>query len=501
MSVPASPLSFSPDDEITGSGNILAGDSRGGEADVGGFARHKNKKSHRKQFDQNSLASAADFAAMQSNAMNFGSVDDLPDFQMSTTDFNNIDFNPGDLPKKLQISTSNSMAKYNASDLEAVLKMEMNSSSAPDSTASGFLPQIPQQPSIEAIPTVDIDGLDGLPVIVPSASSLDQLDNEISLEQVCEICRQKVETEGLFINGLYYHKSCAKCGVCGAQIEPPKAGYIRDVLCCLECASKNSKELKKCFACNELLDGTQPHFKIDKNIFIHNNCLCCFECNKTIMKGQEKILDKNILCRRCFSVIKERVCIVCKKPIVGYFVKCHKRFYHSEHFKCSQCQKVLHGNNYIIHHNKLFCQKHGQYFLNHCAFCKRNLNLTDEERIKFNGKIYHTVCFVCRVCGHDLNPDSAKLFHNRPHCVECYQRRIRESSSGTDMKKHHHYPQQSVDRRIRYMNDGITVVLPQYEEEKERFLERVEIEAPPAQTQEKRTVPLRQLTSIEFEDL
>lgn len=364
------------------------------------------------------------------------------------------------------------------------------------------------------------------PIIYSTESTLSKLplNSEGIPIRTCEICRQAIESDGLFTNGLYYHKTCAKCFKCGCQIEPPYCSYLCDILVCPNCAKKSSifnkdaslvhsssssftlpqslsqkDSLPKCAVCNEVLNGTKSIVALEEGIIVHTNCLSCFECSKVLIKGHQKILDGKIYCRRCYSFVSERVCQVCNQVIIGSFVKSHKRFYHPNHFICSTCKIILNGNNYVIHHNKLYCPAHGKYFSDHCAFCKRALYLTNEEMIRFNGKIYHTICFVCRVCGTSLRPETAKLFHSRPHCMDCYQKRIRESTSGSEKQRYKHIPDASVQRRIRFMEDGIQIILPQYESRENRFFETAK---PMNQEHKNENRPgLIHLSSLEFEDL
>lgn len=498
----------------------------------------------------------------------FNSSAPLPDFSLTSNgdyskfdlpdaDINYSPLSPSAKPSQRLINpimrgassgTFNINSNGNSQDLESVSNLDLASfASIADNMPILPTPNLSNDNLLETTVTPSeipdsfiIDGLNSEnnpmnssilanPVIYNTEQTTSQipLNSEGLPIRTCEICRQPVDSDGLFTNGLYYHKTCAKCFKCGCQINPPQCSFLCDVLVCLNCAQKSSifnadatlqsssssfiprvpsnqssdtiEILPKCYVCNETINGIKAFINLEDDIVVHTNCLSCFECSKVLMKGHQKVLEGKIFCRRCFSFVSERICQICNKVIIGPFIKAHKRYYHQNHFICTVCKKILNGNNYIIHHNKLYCPSHGKYFSDHCAFCKRALYLTDEERIRFNGKIYHTICFVCRVCGNSLRPETAKLFHSRPHCQDCYQRRIHESTTGTEKQRYKHIPDISIHRRIRFMNEGINVILPQYEDRKNRFLESV---IPVKNEEKKDNRPgLIHLSSLEFEDL
>lgn len=490
----------------------------------------------------NALRNSPDIQDSMASQINQSSLLDLPDFNLTPNpDLPDFDLNQSDIiGANTMINPQLSSVILKAQPLlnlqsgtgflESISNLDLNSIA---DTGAPHLPMLPTQGStcdfedsitptelsdkFTIIPANNINDLvpqsDVSKVEINGQAPQLALNSEGIPIRTCEICRQIVDFDGLFANGLYYHKTCAKCFTCGVQIQPQICAYLTDVLVCTDCAkcssvrslinaSQPTEKLPHCSICNEVINGIKSFITLDNNIFVHTNCLSCYECSKVIIKGQQKILNGKILCRKCFTYASEKICSVCHESILGDFVRCHKKFYHKEHFTCSVCKSILHGNNYIMHHNKLFCPSHGTYFTDHCAFCKKPLYLTDEEKIRFNGKIYHTVCFVCRVCGCDLSPETAKLYHNRPHCINCFKRRTEERNEQfmeDETKKHKHYPQNSINRITKYMNEGIVVILPQYESKEDRFLET----AVTTKSEEDHTINPRflRLSSLEFEDL
>ncbi|OHT02726.1 hypothetical protein TRFO_30091 [Tritrichomonas foetus] len=426
-------------------------------------------------------------------------LESLPEFVPNSIPLTSLDFNDPtvlpDLPRLpvFNIDTNNQnnensnnkneLNKGNAGVLRFSNRPGTDLTSVTDIMISGdfndssLLPQIPSQNSdlmLIAPELGSISSSGNLPNIVPR-TDFGHVDVNGLSQRNCKICDRPVEFDGLFANGDYFHRTCAKCPHCGIQLAPPKCVLFKEKLYCVSCAEMKC-ELKKCSICNLPLDGFQKELTLSKiNQTIHTNCLCCYECSRNLAKGQQEILEDKILCRRCASCAKQRICAKCNQYIVGNFVHCHKKYYHPDHFTCLICNKIIFGNDYKIHHNRIFCSTHSSYFQQHCSYCKRALYLTDEMLLKWKGKLFHKVCFVCRVCGCDLLPEHTKSFHSRPHCEECFKRRKSESSTGFGSQTKKHIPEVAQERRIRYMNDGVKIVMPVYET-KNQFLENVEVD-------------------------
>ena len=286
----------------------------------------------------------------------------------------------------------------------------------------------------------------------------------------CELCERPVELDGLVANGLYYHKLCANCTKCGQRIQGNRCAMFKGKLFCVACVAV-AGPLEKCPVCGMFLDGSEKEMSIPEiKLNIHANCLCCQSCSRTLGKGQHMLLGDRIYCRRCFPAARERVCRACKETIEGRYVKCKGCFYHVEHFKCAVCQKILCGNNYIVHHNKPYCPEHGRVFVGRCKYCKGRVLPTDMY-VKWQDALYHAECLVCRVCGAHLIPSSAQLFHNRPHCQVCLNLR-REEMKCVSGKRHKHIPILSRERRKRFAEHaGIEIIEPTYSHSPNVWLE------------------------------
>ncbi|OHT08774.1 hypothetical protein TRFO_22601 [Tritrichomonas foetus] len=341
------------------------------------------------------------------------------------------------------------------------------------------LPQIPSTTSIgPMIAPESVSGSNGssgnLPKVIQTID-----DSEVNADGLpirnCSICDRPVEFDGLFANGLYFHKTCANCFNCSTHIQPPKVIIFKEKLYCMDC-SKSRNNINICKICNLPLDGLIKEIKINEftQTKIHSYCLSCYECSRSLGKGQEEIINDTIFCKRCAQVIKNRKCVKCQEIIVGEFIKKHKKYYHPDHFSCINCTKLLYGNNYIIHHNKILCSSCGLYYMQHCQQCKQALYLTDEPLLKWRGKLYHKACFTCRVCGCDLLHDKAISFHRRPHCESCFNQRTFEFSISTSKMNHHlHSIKNMIERRKKLEYEGVKIFYPEYSDQRDRFIEEI----------------------------
>jgi LIM domain-containing protein len=94
-------------------------------------------------------------------------------------------------------------------------------------------------------------------------------------------------------------------------------------------------------------------------------------------------------------------CSYCKNEITnGQYLQVDGKFFHSEHFKCSQCRKIIKGN-YYSHEGKYFHEKcYKNSILEKCAQCYKPI---EGEYVNSSGKVYHKKCFenhVALKCSH-----------------------------------------------------------------------------------------------------
>lgn len=391
-------------------------------------------------------------------------------------DENDNQFAISDLPQlQFPYPNSNMNQDTEINNLNSVSDMMLSVDSFPDQER--ILPEIPIQSSMESLPElmpqefISSNNSSGNIMLLPANIAENPVNADGIPVRKCEICRRPIEYDGLFAFGNYYHKSCAQCSKCKQRIDTKKCAFIKDQLVCLKCAKRNG-ELDNCNVCYQTLDGTTKEIEIPEfETKIHNHCLTCYECNRSMVKGHV-VFGNYILCKKCYNEVNEKKCCTCNEPIVGNCIHKFQRYYHPSHFTCHTCHVILKGNNYITHHNDVYCPQHGQKFLDRCQYCKQFLYLTNEDLTKWKGKIYHRACFKCRICGVELSPNMTKNYNGRPHCSICYSKRKAEEEENTKSRTHRHIPEEADDRRKRFKNGNYKVFeFPQYTPKSERNLE------------------------------
>ena len=182
--------------------------------------------------------------------------------------------------------------------------------------------------------------------------------------------------------------------------------------------------------------------------------------------GTHTFVQGRYLCRTCDKIVRSRVCAVCGELVMESGGKWLGKWLHNEHFKCYECGCLLYGSCYVAHHNRPYCMKCGSKFKRICAFCKQEIDEEIENVVRWRKKKYHVDCFVCWMCGKRVTLPHVKGVHNRPHCLRCYEMRMRGVP-----EDRRHLVWRTNDRRHAYEEElQETFIYPQYTEEGERFL-------------------------------
>jgi len=268
-----------------------------------------------------------------------------------------------------------------------------------------------------------------------SGSIKEQLFEPTPLK-TCAICSQSIETDMIFIGGQFFHVSCVSCNICGCFFNEKECFKCCGHHVCNECLLT----IKQCRCCGDPIISRNESILIDGS-FYHTGCFRCYECNKLIENTEYQFSNGIIYCNDCSIYIKNRNCDSCGNTIFGRCIKKCNKYFHTEHFVCDICRRILKGNNYLVHHNKFYCMKHGQFLVNCCHYCKSPISFND-QKVHWKQRVYHPNCFVCRICGIHLETKTCKSIHGRPHCLECFNIRVENGESSLNGKsighsKHH----------------------------------------------------------------
>lgn len=114
-------------------------------------------------------------------------------------------------------------------------------------------------------------------------------------------------------------------------------------------------------------------------------------------------------------------CGVCREEIIGHqgIVTYQDNIWHTFCFKCSECKRPLRGVQFVRRENQVHCyecfqRKHAP----RCSIC--NQNITGNDGMKLQDKVYHRKCFTCSACGGELVGKKFTIQQKKPFCYDCY---------------------------------------------------------------------------------
>ncbi|UJR30843.1 hypothetical protein I4U23_018358 [Adineta vaga] len=211
----------------------------------------------------------------------------------------------------------------------------------------------------------------------------------------CERCKQPIN--GVFtINS---EGSRFKCGNCLQR------NYNSSTKLCVECGLPIEQRI---------------HRRIDFNgRSFHSECFTCALCHRPLDPSQTFTLHNDQpWCQKCEIDTKD--CVACGKPILSSGITYETRDYHSECFKCSNCQKSLQNEKLLCaNKNEPFCVKcNDELFAKRCHKCTQIIPFDTRYSI-VDEKTYHEQCFLCVKCH---RPIGSKKFYKDPRgflCTNC----------------------------------------------------------------------------------
>ncbi|KAH6590073.1 hypothetical protein BASA61_005366 [Batrachochytrium salamandrivorans] len=116
----------------------------------------------------------------------------------------------------------------------------------------------------------------------------------------------------------------------------------------------------------------------------------------------------------------DKLCAVCGLAISRGGAGLRGKFYHSEHFVCSEpsCRRNLKGVVCFERDNQLFCEKdYHVRFSPQCGYCKEPIK--DNRVIEALGQTFHRAHFFCSHCGKTFGPeDTFQEYEGKAYCEE-----------------------------------------------------------------------------------
>ncbi|HEX2897715.1 MAG TPA: LIM domain-containing protein, partial [candidate division Zixibacteria bacterium] len=120
------------------------------------------------------------------------------------------------------------------------------------------------------------------------------------------------------------------------------------------------------------------------------------------------------------SASAQQYCAGCHKEIKGSWLEVDGKYYHPEHFVCSNCLKPISDPNFFFQNNKYYDSTCFATFISkRCAYCGKPII---GEIIYFESRVYHASCYNesvgkrCVVCGEVVMEEFFVDYKNNAVC-------------------------------------------------------------------------------------
>lgn len=169
-------------------------------------------------------------------------------------------------------------------------------------------------------------------------------------------------------------------------------------------------------------------------VFNHIRSFICSKC-RSILRNQIFYMKNNVLyCSTCITELEPcLITLPSSQILTDQCKKCGKNFllgetismyqhdvYHSNCLRCGNCAKMLVNEGFFRQEDGCFyclhCHiEHGP----HCLICQEPF-LTGEILSQFDGKQFHSSCFLCDVCRQTIEMKSFCYTNGRILCENCW---------------------------------------------------------------------------------
>lgn len=233
----------------------------------------------------------------------------------------------------------------------------------------------------------------------------------------CQKCEKKI-ISGIkhTVDKYSWHRECFTCRRCKEDLFEQKFYQIVDGhLLCSGC--KGDEAVAQCHGCKNAISSTISFVKHKKQSW-HPECFKCTLCQTWLADGKFHEMDDNLLCTTCYTAKVGTKCASCQETITSKGIQMGLRPYHSDCFKCTDCEKTLIGESKIKEKDgKPQCYECHLKEVKKCYRCKGPIT---SRHTLYKGHTFHIECFKCNICGSAI--DSATYFEtslNEVLCSKC----------------------------------------------------------------------------------
>ncbi|XP_043572475.1 prickle-like protein 1 [Chiloscyllium plagiosum] len=165
----------------------------------------------------------------------------------------------------------------------------------------------------------------------------------------------------------------------------------------------------------------------------HPYCFGCITCQELLVDLIYFYQDGKIYCGRHHADLFKPRCASCDQLIFAEeCTEAEGRYWHMDHFSCTECEVILGGQKYIMKEGQPYCCGCFEtLYAEYCETCREIISI-DYGQITFSGQHWHATssCFSCTQCKKPLLGCSFTSRHGQVFCsIMCSQL---EEPTGSD---------------------------------------------------------------------
>jgi len=220
------------------------------------------------------------------------------------------------------------------------------------------------------------------------------------------------------------HGECFKCLTCST----PLAGkpFIQNPSDSKEIYCQDhywEKFSPRCGHCDEIIKG---QYIQAMGKYWHENHFVCSECGSEFASNQFHRHNDRPYCREHYLQVSSPHCEKCKKAIVGVAFEALERKFHSECFICSSGDHTIPADTqFYVVGDAVWCKDH--YHKRFVVTCNDCNQVIEGEYLKLGDMHLHPGCFKCSGCATVITSETAKQNMGIFYCPSCYATAERKS--------------------------------------------------------------------------
>uniref|UniRef100_UPI00398F5E88 prickle-like protein 1 n=1 Tax=Pristiophorus japonicus TaxID=55135 RepID=UPI00398F5E88 len=157
----------------------------------------------------------------------------------------------------------------------------------------------------------------------------------------------------------------------------------------------------------------------------HPCCFGCITCQELLVDLIYFYQDGKIYCGRHHADLFKPRCASCDQLIFAEeCTEAEGRYWHMDHFSCTECEAILGGQKYIMKEGQPYCCGCFEtLYAEYCESCREIISI-DYGQITFSGQHWHATssCFSCAQCKKPLLGCTFTSRHGQVFCsITCSQ--------------------------------------------------------------------------------